>query len=62
MARIAREIVEAVRDRTDIVEVIQRSVQLKKQGDSWVGLCPFHQEKSPSFHVVPKKSMYHCFG
>jgi DNA primase len=62
MARIAREIVEAVRDRTDIVEVIQRSVQLKKQGDSWVGLCPFHQEKSPSFHVVPKKAMYHCFG
>lgn len=62
MARIAREIVEAVRDRTDIVEVISRHVQLKKRGDSWTGLCPFHQEKSPSFHVVPKKAMYHCFG
>lgn len=62
MARIAREIVEAVRDRTDIVEVVQRHVQLKKRGDSWTGLCPFHQEKSPSFHVVPKKAMYHCFG
>lgn len=62
MARIPREIVEAIRDRTDIVEVVSRHVQLQRRGNSWVGLCPFHQEKTPSFHVVPSKAMYHCFG
>ncbi|MCB9665609.1 MAG: DNA primase [Alphaproteobacteria bacterium] len=62
MARIPREIVEAIRDRTEIVEVVSRHVQLQRRGNSWVGLCPFHQEKTPSFHVVPSKAMYHCFG
>lgn len=62
MARIPREIVETVRDRTDLVEVVQRHVSLQRKGGSWVGLCPFHQERTPSFHVVPNKGFYHCFG
>lgn len=62
MARIPRDVVEAVRDRTDIVSVVQRHVKLERRGGSWVGLCPFHQEKTPSFHVIPNKAFYHCFG
>ncbi|MCB9678823.1 MAG: DNA primase [Alphaproteobacteria bacterium] len=62
MARIPRDVVDAVRDRTDIVEVISRHVTLSKSGKDLKGLCPFHQEKSPSFHVVPSKGIYHCFG
>lgn len=62
MAQISREAVEAVRERTDIVEVVSRHVQLKRRGQSWVGLCPFHQERSPSFNVVPGKGLFYCFG
>ncbi|HMV68445.1 MAG TPA: DNA primase, partial [Myxococcota bacterium] len=62
MALIPRDIVDAVRDRTDIVEVIARHVRLERRGSSWVGLCPFHQEKTPSFNVIPNKGIYYCFG
>lgn len=62
MPRIPREVVDAVRERTDLVEVVQRHVALSRRGSSWVGLCPFHQEKTPSFNVVPSKGIYHCFG
>lgn len=62
MARIPRDVVDAVRDRTSISEVVGRHVQLVRRGNSLVGLCPFHQERSPSFHVIEAKSMYHCFG
>ena len=62
MPRIPREVVDAVRERTDLVEVVQRHVKLSRRGSSWVGLCPFHQEKTPSFNVVPSKGIYHCFG
>lgn len=48
--------------RTDVVEVVGERVQLKKAGKSYVGLCPFHQENSPSFNVIPDKQFYHCFG
>jgi DNA primase len=47
---------------TDIVELIGQSVALKRRGSSFVGLCPFHQEKTPSFHVHPSKQYFHCFG
>ncbi|WP_100406768.1 DNA primase [Bacillus solitudinis] len=61
-SRIADEKVEQVRQATDIVEVISDFVQLKKQGRQYVGLCPFHGEKTPSFSVSPEKQLYHCFG
>jgi DNA primase len=54
--------VDAVRDRTDIVEVVKRHVTLTRRGGNFVGLCPFHQEKTPSFNVIPGKGIYHCFG
>ena len=62
MGRIPREVVDAVRDRTDIVEVVKRHVTLTRRGGNFVGLCPFHQEKTPSFNVIPGKGIYHCFG
>jgi DNA primase len=61
--RIRQEDLEAVRERTDLVQVVGQYLTLKKSGhDSMSGLCPFHQEKTPSFHVRPSKQLYHCFG
>ncbi|WP_047396414.1 DNA primase [Exiguobacterium sp. ZWU0009] len=62
MKRIPDEIVDQVRQATDIVELISERVELKKQGNRYSGLCPFHSEKSPSFSVSPDKGMYYCFG
>lgn len=56
------ELVEEVRERNDIVEVIGGYVRLKRTGANYVGLCPFHNEKSPSFSVSQTKQMYYCFG
>ncbi|MDO5037095.1 MAG: DNA primase [Tissierellia bacterium] len=55
-------VIEQVKDQADIVEIIGRSVDLKKQGTSYMGLCPFHHEKTPSFSVQREKGYYHCFG
>jgi DNA primase len=56
------EFIDQVRQANDIVQVVQSWVPLKKAGASWKGLCPFHQERSPSFNVVPSKQIFHCFG
>ena len=47
---------------TDIVELIGQTVSLKRRGKDYVGLCPFHQEKTPSFHVSPARQFFHCYG
>ena len=56
------DLIEEIRSRNDIVDVISSYVKLKKQGATYFGLCPFHNEKSPSFSVTPGKQMYYCFG
>ncbi|HLR70032.1 MAG TPA: DNA primase [Pseudogracilibacillus sp.] len=59
---IPEEIIDQVRKENDIVEVVQEYVQLKKQGRNYFGLCPFHEENSPSFSVTKEKQIFHCFG
>ena len=56
------ELIEEVRSRNDIVDVIGSYVRLKKKGSTYFGLCPFHNEKTGSFSVSPNKQMYYCFG
>ena len=60
--RYSDDIIEEVRTRNDIVDVISGYVKLQRKGSSYFGLCPFHNEKSPSFSVSPGKQMYYCFG
>ncbi len=59
---IGQETLDRVRRDANIVEVVSESVKLQKRGRSHVGLCPFHKEKTPSFHVNPERGFYHCFG
>ena len=59
---IPQNFIQELVSRADIVEIVGRSVQLKKGGANFMGLCPFHSEKSPSFSVSPSKQFYHCFG
>jgi len=60
--RYSDEILSNVKDSNDIVEVISQYVHLKRSGRNYFGLCPFHNEKSPSFSVSPDKQIFHCFG
>lgn len=62
MAWYTEEQIEEVRSRSDIVDVIGSYVRLKRSGSGYIGLCPFHNEKSPSFSVSPGRQMYKCFG
>ncbi|MGF1458342.1 MAG: DNA primase [Leptolyngbyaceae cyanobacterium] len=60
--RLHPDTISAVRDRADIVDIVSEHVVLKKQGKDYVGLCPFHDDKSPSFSVSPAKQFYYCFS
>ena len=62
MARLPQAFIDHVLDRTDIVDVVDRRVKLKKAGKNYSACCPFHQEKTPSFSVNPEKQFYYCFG
>jgi len=62
MARLSDELIEEIREHNDIVELISEYVPLKKQGKNYAGLCPFHEEKKPSFSVSPQRQIFHCFG
>jgi len=60
---VPREKIDAVRERTNIVEIVKRHVELRRAGTvSWKGLCPFHTEKTPSFHLNEARQYFHCFG
>ena len=56
------QILDEIRSRADIVEIVGQFVNLKRAGEHWKGLCPFHSEKTPSFTVNPKRGIFHCFG
>lgn len=62
MPRIPEDILERIRNATDIAEIVSEHVQLSKKGRNLFGLCPFHNENSPSFSVSPERQIYHCFG
>ena len=62
MARIPRSKIREIEQRVNIVDVVSQYVRLKKKGKNYFGLCPFHNEKTPSFSVSPEKNIYHCFG
>jgi DNA primase len=62
VALISSESLERVKQAADIVEVISAHTDLRRQGSRWVGLCPFHEERTPSFSVDAQEKLYHCFG
>jgi DNA primase len=61
-ARLSQELIDQIRAANDIVDVISERLQVRKAGRNYRALCPFHQEKTPSFNVSPERQIYHCFG
>lgn len=62
VGRIPQQVIDEVQSKTDIAEIVGRYVQLKKSGKNYTGLCPFHEEKTPSFSVAEDKQIFYCFG
>ena len=62
MSRISESTINEIRNRADIIALVSRYVELKQAGRNWKGLCPFHNEKTPSFNVNSDRQMFHCFG
>ncbi|HHX68718.1 MAG TPA: DNA primase, partial [Gallicola sp.] len=62
MAYIPEDKIEEIKDQLDIVNIISEYVDLKQSGNNYIGLCPFHNEKTPSFTVSSQKGIFHCFG
>jgi hypothetical protein len=60
--RLSDDFIAEVRDRADIVRVVSERVKLKHAGQNYIGCCPFHDDRTPSFHVTPSKGLYYCFG
>ena len=60
--QISEEIIQKIKEQNDIVDIISETVKLKRTGRNFSGLCPFHNEKSPSFSVSQEKQIYKCFG
>ncbi|MDY0000914.1 MAG: DNA primase [Polyangia bacterium] len=60
--KVPDHVIAEIRERTDVVEIVGRYVSLRRAGNSWKGLCPFHDEKTPSFNVNPSRQFFHCFG
>src|SRR3981189_2880661 len=62
LMQYSQALLDDIRAAVDIVDLVSRLVNLKKAGEHWKGLCPFHTEKTPSFTVNPKRGIFHCFG
>ena len=62
LSMISPQTIEQITNRIDIIDVLGEFVKLKKRGANYLGLCPFHNEKTPSFTVSPSKEIYKCFG
>jgi DNA primase len=62
MAKISSSVIEEIKNRLSLVDVVSRYLTLHRKGDRFWGLCPFHEEKTPSFSVLPEKGFFHCFG
>lgn len=62
MARIPEDLIDSIRSQADIVDIVSDYVALRRSGKNYMGLCPFHDEKTPSFSVNPEKQIFHCFG
>lgn len=62
MSKISTETIETINQRADFISLVQEYTRLDRKGDDWWGCCPFHNEKTASFHVIPERKMYYCFG
>src|SRR5215218_4298102 len=62
MSRFSPDTIERVKEAADIVEIVSAHTDLRRQGERFVGLCPFHDERTPSFSVDPREKLYYCFG